>query len=125
MNQCKYFKDVECTDFNCSSCSILKDYQEKINVGLKFDTNKPRWDLLPLEPIKELVNVLTFGAKKYGPNNWKQVEGAIDRYYAALMRHIVAYKSGELYDQESKLSHIAHALCNLVFLYELQEWPNE
>jgi hypothetical protein len=123
MGQCKYFKDVECSAFDCGSCSTFKDYQEKINGGLKFDLNKPRWDLLPLEPIKELVDVLTFGAEKYGPNNWRNVDDAFNRYYAALMRHIVAYKSGELYDPESKRSHIAHALCNLIFLFELQEWP--
>jgi hypothetical protein len=97
----------------------------KDRLGLKYDSDKPRWDLLPLSLIEETVQVLTFGAKKYGPNNWKQVQDGFDRYYSALMRHIVAYKNGELYDQESKLSHLAHAMCNLIFLSELQEWPNE
>jgi hypothetical protein len=93
--------------------------------GLKFDGGKTRWDLLPLEPIKETVDVLTFGASKYGPENWRNVPDGFNRYFAALMRHIVAYKSGELYDQESGFSHIAHAICNLIFLSELQEWPDK
>jgi hypothetical protein len=90
--------------------------------GKKFDDDKPRWDLLPLEPIKELVQVLTFGAQKYGPENWRKVENGFHRYYAAAMRHLIAYATGELNDPETGLSHIAHTMCNLVFMHELQEW---
>ena len=36
--------------------------------GLKFDTDKLRWDLLPMEVIEECVKILTFGAKKYDDN---------------------------------------------------------
>jgi hypothetical protein len=89
--------------------------------GLKFDNGKPRWELLPLNLVEEIVKVLTMGAEKYAPENWRKVENAKDRYYAALMRHIKAYRSGELVDGESGLSHLAHAACNIMFLYELQE----
>jgi hypothetical protein len=87
--------------------------------GKKFDTEKDRWDLLPLALINDTVKVITFGAKKYGPNNWQHVNNGKERYYAALMRHIVAYRQGELVDSESGLSHLAHAMCNLIFLSEL------
>lgn len=93
---------------------IMKEEREQ--KGLKFDDDKLRWDLLPLQPIEDVVKVLTFGAAKYGPNNWQQVKDAKDRYFAALMRHIVAHRSGEENDAESGISHIAHAICNLVFL---------
>lgn len=82
--------------------------------GLKFDENKLRWDLLPYDVIEECVKILTFGAKKYGPNNWQMVE--TKRYIAALMRHLVAHFKGEKYDDESGLLHLSHALTNIVFL---------
>jgi hypothetical protein len=98
----------------CVECSNNKE-------GLKFDYNKPRWDLLPLDPIKEVVNALTYGAQKYGPENWRNVKNARSRYYSALMRHVVAWEAGEALDFESGISHIAHAICNLIFLYELEK----
>jgi hypothetical protein len=89
--------------------------------GQKFDSDKLRWDLLPMRPIEDAIKVLTFGASKYGPNNWRYVEEAKERYFAALMRHIAAYRKGESLDPESGLSHLAHAMCNIIFLTEVGE----
>lgn len=85
-------------------------------LGIKHDDEKPRWDLLPLEPVARIVDVLTHGATKYQPNNWMQVFNAGDRYFGAAMRHLVAWKGGEKIDQESGLPHLAHATCSLLFL---------
>lgn len=84
--------------------------------GRKFDTDKLRWDLLPMDCVEDVVKILTFGCEKYGANNWQNVEPFEDRYYSALMRHIVAWRNGEEQDPESGLSHLAHAACNIVFL---------
>lgn len=87
-------------------------------LGRKFDSSpdKLRWDLLPIQEIEEIVKILTFGANKYADNNWQIVPNAKERYYAALMRHIVAYRKGEGIDSESGVSHLAHAMCNMIFL---------
>jgi len=84
--------------------------------GLKFDNDKLRWDLIPIDCVEEVVKVLTFGAKKYEANNWQKVENAEDRYYAALLRHIVAHRKGEVVDPESGLLHLSHVACNAIFL---------
>ncbi len=84
--------------------------------GRKFDTEKPRWDLLPLDVLEPMIRVLGFGARKYGVENWKQLSDGRRRYYAALMRHLKAWQAGERADPESGESHLAHALCCLVFL---------
>ena len=86
----------------------------------KFDGEKLMWDLLPVKPIEEVVDILTFGAKKYNPESWRKVEDPINRYYAALMRHIIAYRNGEKIDPESGRTHLAHAICNLIFLSEFE-----
>lgn len=57
---------------------------------------------------------MTYGAEKYEPNNWQKVDK--HRYYAAMMRHMVAELKGEDCDQESGLLHLAHMACNALFL---------
>lgn len=64
--------------------------------------------------------VLKYGAKKYKPNNWRNVDN-IDRYWDALMRHCQAIELGEVNDPESGLPHTDHALCNIAFLIELSQ----
>jgi hypothetical protein len=63
-----------------------------------------------------VARVLTFGATKYGPNNWQNVTPFKDRYYAALLRHLFLRASGEVLDAESGLPHLAHAGCCALFL---------
>ena len=82
--------------------------------GKKYDSDKPRWELLPLDAIEQVVKIMTFGAKKYEDNNWKKVEP--DRYIGAMLRHLCAHTKGEMLDQDSGFSHLAHLTCNAVFL---------
>jgi len=84
--------------------------------GTKHDKDKLRYDLLPMKSVDKVVEVLTFGAKKYTPDNWKHVEDAERRYIAAAMRHMSSHMQGELVDSESGLTHLAHAACCLTFL---------
>lgn len=89
--------------------------------GKKYDSGKPHWDLLPLSAVEPMVQVLTFGATKYDANNWQSLPDYENRYFAACMRHLRAYQSGELVDGESGLSHLAHAMTNIMFLIHKQQ----
>jgi hypothetical protein len=93
--------------------------------GRKDDQAKPRWDLLPLFLIEPAVRVLTFGASKYAPDNWRKVPDGHTRYFAAAMRHLAAWQSGEKVDSETGESHLAHAICCLIFLTDLENNPDE
>lgn len=84
--------------------------------GLKLDKGKARWDLLPFEEVEDVVDILTFGAEKYAPNNWQKVDNAKSRYLAATFRHLVSWIKGDKTDKESGKSHLAHACCNILFL---------
>lgn len=90
------------------------------SVGRKYDQEKNRLDLVEPEFIESVGKVLTFGAQKYEPNNWQGVEDAEDRYYAAAMRHLMAYRRGEKIDPESGLSHLEHLACNVMFLLHFE-----
>ena len=86
--------------------------------GQKHDAQKDRWDLLPTAAVRQIVKVLTFGATKYGDQNWEFVAEARRRYYAATMRHLTAWWEGEENDMETGLSHLAHAGCCILFLLQ-------
>ena len=91
----------------------------------KYDKGKLRYDLLPPEILKELVQVLTFGAEKYTEGGWKEVPDAKKRYTSALFRHIEAWREGETIDKESGIHHLSHAMCNLVFLRYFEKGKND
>ena len=84
--------------------------------GLKYDTSKLRWDLVPFEVLDKVVQAFTYGAIKYADNSWQCLDNFNDRYFAAMMRHISAYRKGEWLDFESKLPHLTHAAWNALAL---------
>jgi hypothetical protein len=96
----------------------IKASQTATEGGRKFDGGKIRYGLLPPLALKATADVLTFGAEKYEPDNWKRVPDSLNRYFDAAQRHMWAFKEGETIDPESGKHHLAHALCCLMFLYE-------
>lgn len=83
---------------------------------LKFDSTKPRFDLVDPWFAEDTAKVLTMGAMKYAEDNWK-LNTDIKRYIGALERHLNEIKKGELFDTESGLQHTAHIACNAMFLH--------
>lgn len=88
--------------------------------GIKNDIGKLRYDLEQVLATEEVISVLTFGASKYADDNWRKLEDSPKRYYAASRRHLAAYKMGEAIDPESGYHHLAHAICCLNFLLEVE-----
>lgn len=84
--------------------------------GEKYDDKKLDLTLVPPEMEEMVADVMMFGAAKYARNNWKIVEDADRRYFAAMERHIKAFKRGEDTDHESGLHHLAHAATCMAFL---------
>jgi hypothetical protein len=97
---------------------IVKASQEATTGGRKFDGGKLQYSLLPPLALKATVEILTFGAEKYEPDNWKHVPDSKRRYFDAMQRHLWAWKEGEQNDPETGKNHLAHAMCCLMFLYE-------
>ncbi len=98
-------------------------YQQELNAqpktGLKYDNEKPRLGLTPMLALTEVAKVLTYGAKKYAPDNWRKVANLQERYYDAALRHLTEYKYNKI-DPESNLPHLAHCICSLMFMLEDQ-----
>lgn len=106
-------------DPHVETCEVCNPPSSKQVGGVKFDTDKPRMDLLDAYAIEQLSLVLGFGAIKYDAHNWRKGLSK-SRLIAAALRHLFAYLRGEDKDSESGLSHVAHAMCCCMFLLGLE-----
>lgn len=87
----------------------------------KYDSGKSRVDLIQPNFILGMGDILAYGATKYKENSWKTVKNGRVRYYAAALRHLLAYAKGERVDAETGRSHLLHAACCIMFLFYLEE----
>lgn len=83
--------------------------QGKIKAGLIGDFG------LALQAVAE---VGTFGANKYSRGGWQHVENGPERYTDAMWRHLLKEQS-EPHDNDSGLTHAAHAAWNALARLEL------
>ncbi len=111
----------------CSQCvkEIYTEIKPTSNSDFKkFDQEKPQVAYLPFDQLEEVAKVLDYGAQKYGRDNWHK-SPSIMKYLSASLRHIFAWRKGENTDKETGLSHLAHAICSLLFLMWLIENKKE
>lgn len=108
---------LECTQPFMDYADV-KDMPLGKSSGVKYDHGKPLMYLIPPNMEMQLAAVLSFGAVKYGPGNWRELDDLKNRYLSAAMRHINAIRRGEDYDEETGLLHAAHAVACLMFLGE-------
>ncbi len=104
--------------FDEVNLSIIEQKGEGMSDGRKDDQGKDRYDLVPPIAYRAIASVMTHGAETYGENNWQGV--AISRYYAALMRHLMAWREGEALDK-SGMPHLWHVLTNAAFMVYLDK----
>jgi hypothetical protein len=94
--------------------------------AIKHDSGKVRFSLLPVEPLTDIAKVFTFGAQKYSDYNFMNGEGLkSSRVYDSLQRHLNSWFGGVDDDEETGLSHLAHAGCCIMMLMLLHKFrPN-
>lgn len=104
---------------NIQESLVKKPTNTTYNNGVKFDSDKVRWDLLPVEALEELAKVYTFGASKYSDRNW---EKGLDynRIYRAAIHHITDFWMGKNKDDESGLHSLAHCAFNVLALLHFE-----
>jgi len=79
------------------------------------NAGKIRHDLLHPRATRDMAEVFTFGAAKYGDYNWQRgMEWT--KMIASAKRHLNAIESGIDYDDESGLLHVAHLAANIHML---------
>jgi len=95
----------------------LNNIQVRPTGAIKADGGKPPLSLIPRRGLYEVARVMGYGAQKYERDNWRKGFPWTDLLSAA-DRHIWAFLEGETNDQETGYSHLAHAVCELLFVME-------
>lgn len=87
---------------------------------VKNDLGKTEYHHIPWMVIEDVAEILTAGERKYPGENWKKCTDK-NRYLNAVDRHLMDWRLDERYDLETRQSHLAHAICNLLFLAQLEK----
>ena len=91
--------------------------------GAKDDKAKPMAGVLLdfSRALQTVVDVGTYGAKKYTRQGWCAVPEGSQRYTDALVRHLLAMDvDPDGLDKETGLPHLAHIAWNALAVLELQ-----
>ena len=91
--------------------------------GAKDDKTKPMAGVLLdfSRALQTVVDVGTYGAKKYTRTGWAMVPEGSQRYTDAMMRHLLAMDiDPDGLDKETGLPHLAHVAWNALAVLELQ-----
>lgn len=81
--------------------------------GKKESEGKPPMELVAPEAVVAMADVCAFGRGKYGERNWEKGI-RLTRLFAAAQRHMWEWLLGRDINEESGLSHLDHALWNLM-----------
>ncbi len=69
---------------------------------------------IPSDVLLQIGDVLSFGAKKYTPTQWRDKPTTPNKRIGSALRHIYSHQAGEELDKESELPHIHHAITQLL-----------
>lgn len=83
---------------------------------------KPNFWLMPLIALIGVLRVFAYGVKKHGKKNYLKaakepdIGEVVERYCAAMMRHLDLWQRGEIVDIESGLPHLDHVIAGSVMM---------
>jgi hypothetical protein len=97
------------------------------------DKTNPK-DLLGVKKVSTFVfpsaahlhgsHAMMYGAKLYGPYNWREKKVKASIYLDALERHVTSWKEGEEVAQDSGVHHLGHALACIAIIIDAMETGN-
>lgn len=87
--------------------------------GIRENSGKLPWHLLPWDALSELARVYQRGSEKYTPRNWEKGL-SFEETWDSLQRHAQAWIAGNDHDEETKLNHMAHVAWNALALLAFQ-----
>ncbi len=88
-----------------------------IEEASKWDTDKIKYSLVPVEALRRLAALYTLGAERHGERNWEKGTD-YSRWYDALQRHANAWQEGEEYDPADGQHHMIAVAWNAFALFE-------
>lgn len=86
--------------------------------GVKSDNVKQKFGNVPPIALYHLAKAMSDGEQKYGRFNWREKTATASVLYNAMMRHLLAWYSGEDNAVDSGVSHIGHIMANCAILLD-------
>lgn len=83
-----------------------------------------RYDLIPVEPLRQVAKHYGVGAKKYAERNW-ELGYDWSKSFAAMQRHAWQFWGGEDIDPETGSHHMAAVIFHAMALIEWAETHQE
>lgn len=125
---CVHLSDQTCHDDHIFVSLSDSDKLVATTEGVKYDSGKTQYSLVPPYALEAVAKNLTAGLRKYPHrNNWQLVENAEERYMDALLRHIEEHRKGNIYDADNTdptTTHLSAVAVNSMFLLELMLNPS-
>lgn len=88
------------------------------NPKTQFGMAKVPLQTIPPSALYHLADALGDGGAKYYPFNWRDYTISSSVYFAAAMRHLLAWWDGEEKAPDSDVHHLAHALACLALVLD-------
>ena len=60
------------------------------------------------------------GGDKYGPFNYRETDVTASVFFDAMMRHLLDWKDGEDFAQDSNVHHLAHLMAGAAIILDAQ-----
>ena len=115
----------------CPGCGKLPDLCEcavapakitkYVNPKDKIGCKKPSLWVIPDTALLHLGQAMSNGASKYGPYNWRDQPIHASIYTDAMMRHLIMWRAGEDYAEDSGVHHLGHLLATAAIALDAQE----
>jgi len=93
---------------------VLKEVMNHVgaeeNPKTRYGVAKPSMATVPPVALVHLMLAMGNGADKYGRMNWRETSVLSSIYYAAAMRHLMAWFDGQELDADSGVHHLGHVM---------------
>lgn len=90
------------------------------NPKTRYGLARAALHLVPPVALIHEAGVMEHGADKYGPFNWREKDVSASVYYAAALRHLLAWYDGEDRDPDSGHPHLAHIRACMAILLDAE-----
>jgi hypothetical protein len=92
----------------------------KENLKNKPGSMKPPTSCIPPVAIYALGAAMQNGGDKYGPFNYRETDVTASVFFDAMMRHLLDWKDGEDFAQDSNVHHLAHLMAGAAIILDAQ-----
>lgn len=93
-------------------------------VSDKFSLQKAQFRCVPESAFYVLAEAMKNGADKYGILNFRHTDTTVSIFIDKAIRHLMEFKMGVDYAEDSKVHHLGHAMADIAVLFDAVVFGN-